>query len=162
MSISGSTFTHIPNRIHILIDLTRVPHSLFAATIMRVAYGIRISEKNDEYMKMVEDGIAALNRLLSPGKYLVEQLPILRFLPKWMPGAQFRRDAADAKVAARRMCNIPWTRSLEAMVRGFRTLLVFEGLEMLTQICRAAPGSCSTVYDHCNDGAYTYAGGLRS
>ncbi|EIW55444.1 cytochrome P450 [Trametes versicolor FP-101664 SS1] len=93
-------------------------NTLFAATIMRVAYGIQISERDDEYMKMVEDGLTAINLLLSPGKYLVEQLPILRFLPKWMPGAQFRRDAADAKVVAYEMRDTPWSRSLEAMRQG--------------------------------------------
>lgn len=127
---------------------------------MRVAYGIQISERDDEYMKMVEDGLTAINLLLSPGKYLVEQLPILRSLPKWMPGAQFRRDAADAKVVAYEMRDTPWSRSLEAMVRSFCILV--DGIKTLAHICRAAPGNCFSIYEYSVDGAYAYPRELRS
>nr|BED43007.1 cytochrome P450 monooxygenase [Trametes versicolor] len=118
-SIQRTQVGHFLNRlINTPDDFYEHIRHLFSATIMRVAYGIRISEKNDEYMRIAEEGVAAVSRLLSPGKYLVEQLPILRFLPKWMPGAQFRRDAADAQVATHKMRNIPWSRSLEAMHQG--------------------------------------------
>ncbi|OJT02809.1 O-methylsterigmatocystin oxidoreductase [Trametes pubescens] len=93
--------------------------SMFAATVMRVAYGIKISESNDEYVKMAEDGLAAFSNLLVPGKYLAEQFLVLRFLPKWIPGAQFLRDAANAKMAAHRVRDVPWSRTLEEMVRSF-------------------------------------------
>lgn len=85
--------------------------------IMRATYGIQIAEKDDKYVKMAEDGIEAFSNLLVPGKYLVEQFPVLRFLPKWMPGAQFRRDAADATIVVHGVRDVPWSHTVEAMVR---------------------------------------------
>ncbi|EIW55459.1 cytochrome P450 [Trametes versicolor FP-101664 SS1] len=115
--------TQVNHFLHRLLDepddFSEHIRHMFAATIMRVAYGIKISEKNDEYVKMAEEGIAEFSDLLEPGKYLVEQLPILRFLPKWMPGAQFRRDAANATILVRKVRDVAWSRTLEAMVRQF-------------------------------------------
>ena len=64
--------------------------SLFAATIMRIAYGIVVKDENDEYVSMAEEGLAAFSSLLVPGKYLAELFPILRHVPRWVPGADFR------------------------------------------------------------------------
>ena len=33
-----------------------------------------------------------------PGKYLVEALPALQYLPQWFPGAAFKREAAVASI----------------------------------------------------------------
>ncbi|KAI0360492.1 CyP450 monooxygenase [Trametes cingulata] len=98
-------------------DFTEHIRHLFAATIMRIAYGIDVKEK-DEYVTMAEEGLAAFSRLLVPGKYLVELFPILRILPSWLPGTQFQRDAAEAKVVVHRVRDVPWERTLTAMREG--------------------------------------------
>ena len=41
--------------------------------------------------------------VIMPGRYLVEALPALRYLPAWFPGASFKRKAA---VASRRLSDI--------------------------------------------------------
>lgn len=83
---------------------------------MRVAYGIDVAEENDEYVAIAEAGLAAFSTVLVPGKYLVELFPVLRFLPGWIPGVQFKRDASVAKVAAHRLRDVAWERTLAAMV----------------------------------------------
>lgn len=83
---------------------------------MRVAYGIEVAEENDEYVTMAEEGLAAFSSLLVPGKYLVELFPTLRFLPRWLPGVRFKRDAAEARVVVHRLRDTPWERTLAAMV----------------------------------------------
>ncbi|EIW55506.1 CyP450 monooxygenase [Trametes versicolor FP-101664 SS1] len=105
--------------LHRLLDtpeqFTEHIRHLFAATIMRVAYGIEVAEENDEYVTMAEEGLAAFSSLLVPGKYLVELFPILRFLPRWLPGVRFKRDAAEARVVVHRLRDTPWERTLAAM-----------------------------------------------
>ncbi|KAL1943795.1 hypothetical protein VTO73DRAFT_3613 [Trametes versicolor] len=92
---------------------------MFGATVMRVAYGIEVADSGDnEYITMAEEGLAAFNRMLVPGKYLVELLPALRFLPKWLPGVCFKRDAAEARVVAHRLRDTAWARTLAAMGEG--------------------------------------------
>ncbi|KAI0642498.1 CyP450 monooxygenase [Trametes meyenii] len=92
--------------------------SLFAATIMRIAYGIDVADHNDIYMTMAEQGLAAFSRLLVPGKYLVELLPSLRLLPRWAPGAQFKRDAAEVCGVVRAVRDVPWAHTRTAMKEG--------------------------------------------
>ncbi|KAL1941769.1 hypothetical protein VTO73DRAFT_6769 [Trametes versicolor] len=99
-------------------DFSEHTRHVFAAMIMHATYGIQIAEKDDKYVKMAEDGIEAFSNLLVPGKYLVEQFPVLRFLPKWMPGAQFRRDAADATIVVHGVRDVPWSHTVEAMREG--------------------------------------------
>ncbi|KAI0777247.1 CyP450 monooxygenase [Trametes elegans] len=91
---------------------------LFAATIMRIAYGIDVKDENDEYVSMAEEGLAAFSSLLVPGKYLAELFPVLRHVPKWVPGAHFKRDAAWGRAVAHRLRDVPWARTLEAMRDG--------------------------------------------
>ncbi|OJT03486.1 O-methylsterigmatocystin oxidoreductase [Trametes pubescens] len=108
--------------LHRLLDtpehFTEHIRHLFAATIMRIAYGIEVAERNDEYVAMAEEGLAAFSSLLVPGKYLVELLPAMRFLPKWFPGARFKRDAAEARIIVHRLRDTPWARTLAAMREG--------------------------------------------
>ncbi|KAI0674497.1 CyP450 monooxygenase [Trametes maxima] len=99
-------------------DFTEHIRHLFAATIMRIAYGIEVKEENDEYVAMAEEALATFNRLLIPGKYLVELFPFLQYLPSWVPGAQFKRDAAKAKAALHRVQDVPWERTLAAIHDG--------------------------------------------
>lgn len=53
-----------------------------------------------------------------PGKYLAESFPILRFLPSYFPGAQFKRDAAAWYPKVREMCDAPWNAAMAAIGEG--------------------------------------------
>ncbi|KAF9527979.1 cytochrome P450 [Crepidotus variabilis] len=68
------------------------------AVIMKIAYGYQVTENNDPFVHIIEDAFQIVRNLSVQGKYWVEFLPILRFLPEWLPGASFKR---TAKVASR-------------------------------------------------------------
>ena len=61
---------------------------------MRITYGI---EANDKYFTMVQRLVEIGEDIMVPGRYLVEAIPHLRFLPAWFPGAHFKRYAARAR-----------------------------------------------------------------
>ncbi|KAI0741731.1 cytochrome P450 [Daedaleopsis nitida] len=69
----------------------------FAATTLRLAYGIVVTEPDDEYYQMIERISVIGENLTVPGRYAVDAIPFLRFLPKWFPGAGFRRYAAESQ-----------------------------------------------------------------
>lgn len=54
---------------------------------------------------------------MQPGKWFVDVLPWLRFVPAWMPGAGFQRKAADAKERLSRLDRIPFNWCKEQIVR---------------------------------------------
>ena len=64
---------------------------------MRVIYGIEAREASDKYYKMMKRLSDIGEDIAVPGRYLVEAIPLLRFLPTWLPGMQFKRYAAKAK-----------------------------------------------------------------
>ena len=59
-----------------------------------MTYSINILPYNDPYIKIAEEAIKASAELLIPGAFLVDIIPILKYVPEWFPGAKFQRKAA--------------------------------------------------------------------
>ncbi|KAI0718523.1 cytochrome P450 [Cerioporus squamosus] len=89
---------------------------MFGSAIMRIVYGLDVAKSdNNKYVHMAEEAMTAFNLTFIPGKYLAETFPILRYIPKWFPGAQFKRDAAGWQPAILRMRNSSWEGAMETM-----------------------------------------------
>ncbi|KAM5534500.1 hypothetical protein V8D89_011832 [Ganoderma adspersum] len=69
----------------------------FATTLMRLVFGIEISEENDKYFAMAERVRDIGEDVAFPGRYPVELIPWLRYLPSWFPGTHFKRIAGKAR-----------------------------------------------------------------
>ncbi|KZT25573.1 cytochrome P450 [Neolentinus lepideus HHB14362 ss-1] len=89
-----------------------------ASTIMKVIYGIDIAPKNDRYVEIAEEALMALGQAAAPGAFLVDILPILKNVPAWMPGAGFKRKAAQWKKTLYEMRDAPFEAVLAANARG--------------------------------------------
>ncbi|KAJ3506809.1 hypothetical protein NLJ89_g6662 [Agrocybe chaxingu] len=63
------------------------------AVILKVAYGYEVQGNDDPFVQNIEEGFALSATLGTAGKYWVEFFPILRFVPDWFPGAEFKRYA---------------------------------------------------------------------
>ncbi|KZT66303.1 cytochrome P450 [Daedalea quercina L-15889] len=64
-----------------------------AAIIMRVTYGYTIQDDSDPMITMPFTSLANFASAAEPGKWIVDFLPQLRYLPPWMPGTSFLRTA---------------------------------------------------------------------
>jgi hypothetical protein len=64
-------------------------------TILSIAYGIRIQQENDPYIKTAEDAVHSIAAAAVPGAFLVDSIPLLRYVPAWLPGASFQRKARE-------------------------------------------------------------------
>lgn len=83
---------------------------------MRVAYGIDIVETDDKYYKMVQ-AISEVGEVISvPGRFPVEAVPSLRYLPSWFPGGGFKRFAADSKAYFLDTLNKLYTTAVDGVV----------------------------------------------
>ncbi|KAF8871009.1 cytochrome P450 [Infundibulicybe gibba] len=80
----------------------------FASTIMNVTYGIKVKERNDPYLEAVEEAVKGIIIAGAPGAFLVDFMPILKYVPEWMPGAGFKKKAAYWRNANYRMAEDPW------------------------------------------------------
>ncbi|KAJ7251366.1 cytochrome P450 [Mycena rebaudengoi] len=75
---------------------------------MSIAYGIDTLPSNDPYMETAEAAIAALTQAAVPGRYLVDVIPILKYVPAWFIGAGFKRQAHEWKKLTDKMVQLPF------------------------------------------------------
>ncbi|KAJ3507528.1 hypothetical protein NMY22_g16902 [Coprinellus aureogranulatus] len=63
----------------------------FGKTIMRTSYGIDDMDQNELFIRNAESVLDANSNTTAPGKYLVNTVPLLRYVPEWVPGAGFKK-----------------------------------------------------------------------
>ncbi|CAE7203775.1 unnamed protein product, partial [Rhizoctonia solani] len=69
---------------------------LYAGAVsIRIAYGHTARSSEDEFIRMAEDFMSAAAEASTPGRWLVETIPLLRFIPSWFPGASFKRKTEE-------------------------------------------------------------------
>ncbi|KAJ7215314.1 cytochrome P450 [Mycena haematopus] len=66
-----------------------------ASVIMRIAYGYPVTRNDDHFVVVAEEHLRIGSLAFAPGKWLVDSLPFLQYLPEWFPGAGFKRQARE-------------------------------------------------------------------
>ncbi|KAI0348399.1 cytochrome P450 [Trametopsis cervina] len=61
--------------------------------ILKIAYGIEAQEEDDPFIYMAEKAMESVSATVNAGSYLVDILPFLKYLPEWIPGAGFKKQA---------------------------------------------------------------------
>ncbi|KAJ7167250.1 cytochrome P450 [Mycena crocata] len=84
--------------------------------IMSVAYGIEVLPTDDPYVELAHKAVRTLSEAGVPGKYLVDSLPLLKYVPEWMPGAGFKRNARLWRELAHAMRDVPLAETKRQMV----------------------------------------------
>ncbi|KAH9926303.1 cytochrome P450 98A3 [Epithele typhae] len=69
----------------------------FDAGVLKIFYGLEVTDSDDQFHAMIERAVHVGEATLTPGRFSVEVLPILLYLPSWFPGGGFKRFAADSK-----------------------------------------------------------------
>ncbi|KAG6829872.1 hypothetical protein H0H92_003217 [Tricholoma furcatifolium] len=75
---------------------------------MSVTYGIEVQEENDPYLTTAELALKSLADVVFPGRYLVEFIPLLKYVPSWAPGFTFKRMAKEYRDYPIRMVEDPF------------------------------------------------------
>jgi hypothetical protein len=81
-----------------------------------MTYGMNVRPYNDPHIKVVEEAVAAAAELLIPGAFLVDIIPILKYVPEWFPGAKFQSKAAVMRKHAAILRNTTFAAAEELMV----------------------------------------------
>jgi hypothetical protein len=93
-----------------------------------MTYSINVRPYNDPYVKIAEEANGALAELLVPGAFLVDIIPILKYVPEWFPGAKFQSKAAMMRKHAAKMRNTTFAATEELMVCDSSPFPVFKFL----------------------------------
>ena len=97
----------------------KIIKSTFAATIMKIGYGISVQESDDPYISMAEVAMNGAAEAGIPGAFWVDFLPILKYVPSWFPGAGFQKKAAYWRKATNAMAEKPFRLVQEQLVYKF-------------------------------------------
>ncbi|KAJ7719640.1 cytochrome P450 [Mycena metata] len=76
--------------------------------IVSVAYGIDVLPVNDPYVALAEEAAESVASAAVPGRFLVDSIPILKYVPEWFPGADFKRVAREGRLLSQALREIPF------------------------------------------------------
>ena len=90
--------------------------SLVGSTTLSITYSTDVHSYNDPYIKIAEEAIKAIAELTIAGAFLVDIIPILKYVPEWFPGAKFQSKAAVMRKHAERIRNFSFAATEKLMV----------------------------------------------
>jgi hypothetical protein len=80
-----------------------------------MTYSIKVRAYNDPYIKIAEEAIGAMAELMIPGAFFVDIIPILKYVPRWFPGAKFQSRAVVMQKHAAKIRNATFAATEEMM-----------------------------------------------
>ncbi|KZP33653.1 hypothetical protein FIBSPDRAFT_312511 [Athelia psychrophila] len=70
------------------------------------------------FLDIVEKALLGLLDTARPGAYLVDFLPILKYVPSWVPGTGRQRQAVEWRQATEDMVELPYRKALDLIAAG--------------------------------------------
>ncbi|KAI0030170.1 cytochrome P450 [Vararia minispora EC-137] len=88
--------------------------------ILRLAYGYRTREEGDPFVQQADMVLTQFSQTIVPGVFLVDVVPLLRYLPGWLPGAGFKRLARSCYDELHKMMDEPmeWVKQQQQQSKG--------------------------------------------
>ncbi|TFY56485.1 hypothetical protein EVJ58_g7613 [Rhodofomes roseus] len=88
------------------------------AIMLEVAYGRTIAAHDSDFVQLASETIIKLTEAGSPSASLVDFVPILRYMPTWLPGSAWKRRALDIRQLMQDVMCIPYEKTKRAMAAG--------------------------------------------
>jgi hypothetical protein len=86
-----------------------------------MAYGVKINSFDDNIIAAANEGAVAATKIAEVGLYLVDLIPVLKYLPTWFPGTEFHKIAANGRRLSQQTLNYPYDTTVELMVTKHHT-----------------------------------------
>ncbi|KAI9571565.1 cytochrome P450 [Boletus coccyginus] len=102
-------------------DLANHIRSTASTIVLKVAYGYTVQEGKDPFVELAEKTMSMVSRLATPGAFLVDLIPALRYLPEWFPGTGFLQDAKKYNQLVLESIQRPHQYVVEQMAAGTAT-----------------------------------------
>jgi len=86
--------------------------------ILMISYGYSVKERDDPIVDLVEASVNGFSACMEPGAFLVDMVPLLRYVPDWFPGAGWKAKAKRFSDLLTRMADIPLQFVKDQMATG--------------------------------------------
>ncbi|EPQ52933.1 CyP450 monooxygenase [Gloeophyllum trabeum ATCC 11539] len=87
-------------------------------TMMSILYGCKNDGRRDEYVRVADAATESLVIAGNVGQYLVDFVPVLKYVPEWLPGATFRRQAREWRKLCSDLINKPFGDVKQSLIEG--------------------------------------------
>lgn len=94
--------------------------SLAGTIILKIAYGYDAKPEHDPFIEKVDFAMSQFADILNPGKYLVDFLPWLRYIPEWLPGGGWKKTMRYYRETLDAMSEEPFQLVKDRLVSGLR------------------------------------------
>ncbi|KAL4931680.1 cytochrome P450 [Aspergillus undulatus] len=89
------------------------------AVILKMTYGYTVEPRGDDpLVDLAEKAVDQICQAMLPGTWLVDYLPILKYVPPWFPGAGFVRTAEEYRKYASIFLNVPYLFVKKRVAKG--------------------------------------------
>ena len=79
-----------------------------ATIILDIVYGLKVVSMDDEYIKLAVQSMNVFSESRVTGRYWVEFMPFLKYIPPWVPGAAAAKYGAQWLPEVREMVDRPF------------------------------------------------------
>ncbi|KAI0039477.1 cytochrome P450 [Auriscalpium vulgare] len=77
------------------------------SVILQVTYGYKPKQDQDDIVDLVEIAMRQFTEVMEPYAFLVDLIPPLRYVPRWFPGAGWKKKAEYYHATVQRMADVP-------------------------------------------------------
>lgn len=69
---------------------------------------MKVVHSADNFVELAQNAIRSATHAFIPGRYWVDYMPLLRYMPAWIPGAGFRHKAAECRAQTEAIIELPF------------------------------------------------------
>ncbi|KAL4254630.1 cytochrome P450 monooxygenase [Pleurotus pulmonarius] len=105
----------------LLYDPTRFLHHIeytLAGSIIATAYGLEVEPEHDLNIERAKKVLIQFNEAPATGSFIVDILPMLKYIPSWIPGMGFKAYAERVRPDTLNMRNAPYKQGCERLRDG--------------------------------------------
>lgn len=99
-------------------DFARHTKNYFDRVMVKSGYNVDVKDHSDSYIARMQEVSAGFQETATPGRFLVDIIPAMRYIPRWMPGAGWRRWADYYRETARQARDEAFDIALKAYQEG--------------------------------------------
>ncbi|TCD63924.1 hypothetical protein EIP91_004771 [Steccherinum ochraceum] len=99
-------------------DIRRHIRNVPGSTIIRVTYGPHSEAQTQHYINLAEKSLEAGKKMSVPGMFFAEAIPLMQYIPSWLPGGYARKFAAEYKPVVEEMVHKPYNEVKKATASG--------------------------------------------
>ena len=94
---------------------------------LSLAYGLQIQQTEDPFIELAETAAKTISAAASFGAFFVDVIPILKYVPEFVPGAGFQKKARIWRKIQEDFREVPYSSSIKAMVCYIFFMHIFRG-----------------------------------